>query len=494
MPGPKRINRAAINGRAIFCGAAFLVGIGLTWVAERVGAPEGAVRALGGTFALPALALIGLLARSSSLAHFFAGNRAVPQFYGGLAFAGAAAGLGVCLFAPASASPLPLTGVALGLGFGALLFGPAVRRANASALSDFLTIRLGAGPLRWPLGIVLLSTGALVALAGYEAALEALVERHVLARSTGILVVGATLALIVSPGGLASVLWSAAACAGALLLALALPFIAQALAAPGDPFAWLGAGGFGELASSVSSAPPALVLASAIGVGALALWAQPGVAAQNGLNALRAGAAGVLLAGVAGMGAIAGALAMRGEAGPAVNGVVAGVEALAAIALAGCGLFSAVRAFSSATDARISATRALASQRLARARGAALILVGLGGALLRWRAFDPQDALAAAVSLSLAFVAPVLGLTFSARATGAHGLACFLVSLAALLALGASGGMPLAPAGWLADALIAAALGFAAGWTASLFAPTPAPVKPDGVRDAYFELSDGPRP
>ena len=313
MQGPRRINRAALNGRAAFCGATFLMGIGLALVAERVGAPDAVVRAFAGVFALPGLALIGLLARSSSLAHFFAANRATPEAYGGLAFAGVASGLALCLLARSGpASPLPLAGAALGIGLGGLLVGPLVRRANSSGLGDFLALRLSGAGARWPLGLVLLLVSALTAIAGYEAALDALVDRQILSRASALVAVGAALALIVAPGGLASVIWGAAACAGALLLALALPILAQVVAAPGDPLAWLGAGAYGGLTPNSLHAPPMLILASAIGVGALAVWPQTGVAAQNSLRALRAGASGVLLAGAAAFGAVVDAIGIGG--------------------------------------------------------------------------------------------------------------------------------------------------------------------------------------
>ena len=492
MQGPKRINRAALNGRAAFCGAAFLVGIGLALVAERVGAPEGAVRAFAGLFALPGLALIGLLARSSALAHFFAANRAIPEVYGALGFAAAASGLALCLLARPGAIPsVPLAGAALGVGLGGLLVGPHVRRANASGLGDFFALRLGGSGARWPMGIVLLVVGVLTAIAGYEAALDALVNHQIASRASGVIVLGAALALIVAPGGLASVVWGAAACAGALALALALPILAQVFAAAGDPQVWLGASPYAAFASIDLKAPAAPGLAGALGVGALGVWPQAGIAARNSLRALRAGASGVLLAGAMAAGALVDAAQNAGAPGPAARGAAGGVLALAGLALAASGLFSAVRAF--APPPHIGARHALASQRLALARGAALFLVGLGGALLRWRAVDPGEIILAAIVLSLAFVAPAIGLTFSARATGAHAMAAFLVSLAALAALAAFAGWPQAPEAWLANALVAAALGFCAGWAASLFAPPLAPASPDAARDAYFELPDGPR-
>jgi cation/acetate symporter len=340
---------------------------------------------------------------------------------------------------------------------------------------------------------VLLSIGVLITISGYEAALDVLVGEGILSRPTGLVVIGAVLALIVAPGGLQGLMWGAAACAGALLLALALPFAAQMMAAPSDPSAWTGASGgaAGWLDGFVVGAPLVLILASAIGIGALAPWAGVGAAAPDRTQALRAGASGFLLVALMAAGALADAAQFAG-AGPTPSGIKAGVLALSAIAFASAGLFSATRAFAGAPAAGINAPRALASQRLARARGAALILVGLCGAVLRWRAVDPSFAVLGAVILSLAFVAPAFGLTFSARARGAHALTCFLVSLGAMTALVWPTGAAFAGSSWLVDALAAAALGFAAGWTASLFGRPRVTPPPNATRDPYFELPDRP--
>ncbi len=492
MPGSPHINRGAINGRAAFAGAAFLVGVGLTFVAERVGAPEALVRALGGLFALPGLALIGLLARSSRVGNFFVADRAAPSTYSGMAFAGIASGLALCLVGPRGAqSPLPLSGVALGLALGALVFGPAVRKANATAAADFFARRFGGGPLRWLLALVLLGVGALLGIAGFEAALEALATQAIVSRATAIAIVATTLALIVAPGGLAGVLWAAATCAGGIVLTLALPILVQALAAPGDPLAWIGAG-VGSAGALGGIAPPVLILASALGVGALAPWAGVGAATPNATQALRAGASGILLVAVIAGGAALDMGLLAGALGPAASATRACALALAGLALAAAGLFSATQCLAVSGTLRIDVPRAPASQRLARARGAALILVALCGAALHARAVDPAAAILGAAVLSLAFVAPIFGLTFSPRATAIHALASLLVSLGALIVLTAPDPLSLPAANWLADGLVASILGFAAGWGASLFArPRPVPAT-NRSRDPFFEPPAGP--
>jgi len=84
-------NREQIDGLAIFAAAAFALGLGLIAALERVGAPDGFVEALGPALALIGLGAIGVFTRASSLPEFLAAGRAVPSFYGGLAFAAVAA-------------------------------------------------------------------------------------------------------------------------------------------------------------------------------------------------------------------------------------------------------------------------------------------------------------------------------------------------------------------------------------------------------------------
>jgi hypothetical protein len=490
-------NLGAVNGRAAFAGVALLVGIGLTFIAERVGAPEGLVRALGPIFALPGVALIGLLSRSSRVASFFAADRAAPAAYAGLAFAGIAAGLVLCLSGKFGApSQLPSVGVALGLCLGALVFGPAVRRANASDPADLFARRFGGWLLRWLLAPVFFVVGALLTAASFEVALEAIAAEQIVSRATAIVAVGVTLALVVAPGGLTGLLWAAAACGGALLLTLGLPIAARLLAASGDTLAWAGTGlgGADALDHIVSAAPPVLILASAIGVAAMAPLAGFGAAVQNQNQSLRAGASGFFFLALMAAGTLIDADLVSGGLGPAASAIRTGVSALAAIALAGAGALSASRSLAANSARRIDTRRAPASQRLAGSRGTALILIGVCGSVLHSRAIDPSAAILWAVVLSLALVAPILALNFSPRATAIHALASLFVSLGVLIALALPDPLALSPTVWLFNALVAAMAGIAVGWGTSLLSRSRPAHPPNVSRDPYFEPSSGQLP
>ena len=76
MSDQRERERAKIDGRAAFAGAAYLMGIGLIDLLARVGAPDGLVRGLGPLFALTGLALLGVLMRSTRVPAFFAAERA----------------------------------------------------------------------------------------------------------------------------------------------------------------------------------------------------------------------------------------------------------------------------------------------------------------------------------------------------------------------------------------------------------------------------------
>jgi len=87
MPDQRERERTKIDGQAVFAGVAYLMGVGLIFLLERLGAPDGLVRALGPLFALAGLALLGVLTRSTRVPAFFTADRAVPAPYAGLAFA-----------------------------------------------------------------------------------------------------------------------------------------------------------------------------------------------------------------------------------------------------------------------------------------------------------------------------------------------------------------------------------------------------------------------
>src|SRR5271155_2602045 len=135
MTSASPAERERAHGLAVFAAATFLLGMGLIAVLERVGAPNGFVQALGPLLALLGVCVIGVLTRAPNLLDFLAARRSAPTFYGGLAFAAAAAGL-VMAMASASGgvSSLPWRGVILGLAGAALFLAPALRGAQASGL------------------------------------------------------------------------------------------------------------------------------------------------------------------------------------------------------------------------------------------------------------------------------------------------------------------------------------------------------------------------
>src|ERR1700688_255489 len=122
MPDQRERERTKIDGQAVFAGAAYLIGVGLIFLLERLRASDGLVRALGPLFALASLALLGVLTRSTRVPAFFTADRAVPAPYAGLSLAAIAAGMVFCLDSPGD-SPLPLAGAAIGLCVSALAVG-----------------------------------------------------------------------------------------------------------------------------------------------------------------------------------------------------------------------------------------------------------------------------------------------------------------------------------------------------------------------------------
>ena len=79
--------RAGIDGRVAFAAAAFAMLAGLVALLDRVGAPSRLVAVLGPALALVGLSIVGAMVRTMRISRFYAGGRAVPPAYAGLAFA-----------------------------------------------------------------------------------------------------------------------------------------------------------------------------------------------------------------------------------------------------------------------------------------------------------------------------------------------------------------------------------------------------------------------
>ena len=319
------LERAAIDGRVAFATAAFALAAGLVALLDRVGVPERLVAALGPTAALTGLATVGLLLRSMRISRFYAGGRAVPAAYAGLAIASLAAGLFMPFVLPVPGGT-SLTGLLVGFGAGlvvaALVAGPLVRKTGAFSVPDLLAARFPNMALRLGSVVVVAAVAVLVTLAGYEVAVRTLVLASGVERATASFLVGLVLVMIVVPGGLAGVVWSATGAAGILLAGLGLPL--AVLLAHGDsvPLPILGDRDLWERARTLmidwhaagASAPvhmsALLIVAIAVGVGVLAPLLSPAITCRDAGTAQRAGFAAlvwslVIVAGVAATMAIA---------------------------------------------------------------------------------------------------------------------------------------------------------------------------------------------
>jgi len=238
-----RFQRAGIDGRFAFALAILLSGIGLLALMDRVGVPDGLVRALSILFVLSGVAVIGALLRTMRVSWFYAAGRALPAPYAGLAMAG----LGAALFLP-FIPPVPqgtsltelFAGFACGMACAGLVTGPLLRKTGAFSIPDLITARFPHLSAR--LGAILLTAAVtiLIALAGYREALSSLVALSGFSTSAASAIIASFLVFIVLPGGLAGTLWAATAAAVITVAAFGLPLLITAF--QGTPLAFPGFG------------------------------------------------------------------------------------------------------------------------------------------------------------------------------------------------------------------------------------------------------------
>ncbi|MCX7900299.1 MAG: sodium:solute symporter, partial [Methylocystis sp.] len=162
---------------------------------------------------------------------YFAAGRAVPAAYSG--FANAAIVVAMMLpFSARLASHSVLgvvAGVFGGLTVAALYLGPLLRKTGLFSVSSLLAARFPSPAPRFALiGAVALSS-ALLAVAGVEIAVEALIDVAGASRFLAAFLVSASSLIIAGSGGLAGVAWCAAGAAGIALFGLGWPLTALAL-------------------------------------------------------------------------------------------------------------------------------------------------------------------------------------------------------------------------------------------------------------------------
>lgn len=287
-------DRANLDARIAFVTASFLLAYGFAALLDRVGAPERFVAAAAPWFTLMALGAIGFLLHSMRVSFYYAGARAVPAAYSG--FANAAVAVALLLpFATRLAGRSWGLGVVfgafLGLAAATLFLAPLLRKTGAFSLSGLLAARFpGALPRFGLIAAVALSSG-LLAIAGGQMAVDALVDLTGAGRIFSAFAVAAAGLIIAGPGGLGGAVWSAAAAAGVALLGFGWPIAALGL--QGElPVDFLGGAGWPEAASLLASwrlmpAPMGLeteigaTVAMAMGVGVLAPILAPSVTAQD---------------------------------------------------------------------------------------------------------------------------------------------------------------------------------------------------------------------
>ena len=482
-----------INGLAIFAGATFALGVATIAALDRVGAPDGLVRAMGPILALLSLAVFGLGARNADLASFIAARRSVPPFYGALGLAAIVAGIVLCLDPDlASSSDPPLLGLAAGIALGATGFGSLLRRFGATSINDVVATRFSGSPIPVVSAIVTFMTAALTAFAGYRMAVTAMETLATSNRIWAETIVATVLILSVAPGGLAGVIWCAAASAGELAMIAGFGLLAgspHGVVLP-DPDAAVAPATF-ALASPASLAP---LVATTLAVAGFFALQPSATASRNAGSAVRAGLAGsVLCAALAAM-AIAALSAfpidLSSHASDPVAASLVGAATLAsALALARVAVHASSRAFGVALADPPRPFPTPASVRLARMRGVQLAVV-IGCAICDGKGLlDPRTALIAAMALSLALTTPVIVLAAIGR------VGPFSASVAMLAALAVIGYLampiPRLPDASQAfeDALAAAAAAFVVGAMASLAAPRRGPPPTPRAFDPYADAS-----
>lgn len=302
------LQRAAIDGRVAFAMALLLAAAGLVALLDRVGAPESLVAVLGPGVVVTGMAAIGVLLRTMRISRFYAGGRAMPPAYAGLALAALATALFLPFLPPVASAVSSrglLIGFAGGLALAALLTGPLLRKTGAFSIPDLIAARFPNIALRLGVVAVVASVGLLVALAGFSSA------AHYFQLGVGAppyvtnWLLAATLVLMGAPGGLAGALWASAGAAGLLVAALGLPLLLLVIRGESLPFPVIGGRAQWEAAltrmvewsntggDTATTGDGYMVVAIVLGLGVLAPLLAPAIATRDLAAARRAGGASI---------------------------------------------------------------------------------------------------------------------------------------------------------------------------------------------------------
>ena len=473
------------SGLAVFVAAMFAVAVATIAALDRVGVPDTIVQGLGPILVIISLAVVGVGARGADLASFVAARRGVPVIYGALGLPAVVAGIVLCLD-NGLAAPFDASAIVAGVALGAIGYGPLIRRFGATSANDIVATRFSGSHLPILSTVVTFMSAALTALGGYRMAVAA-VEPLALNRLWAEVVVATVLAVTVVPGGLAGVIWCAAASAGEIGAIIIFGFATGWLhaPAPGDSIA--------ALAQSFSLASPQSLVpsvAAALAVaGSIALQPQS-IASRSAKSAVRAGIVGTALC----VASVATATApsfpfpidlRQLAANPVANSLASAVMLASALTLARAGVYAASRAFGLALADPPRPFPPPASVRLARMRGAQLAVV-IGCAICDSKGLlDARTALVDAMALSLALTTPLVALAAVRRVGPVSASVGIVAALAVIAYRMAPTTLPPGAPVTIDDALLAAAAMFVAGALASLVAPRRGPAPTPDKFDPY---------
>jgi hypothetical protein len=494
VPAPmsQQSQSSRIDGLALFAGATFALGLGTMIALDRVGVPGALVKAMGPVLALVGLTVFGVGSRTAGLASFMAAKRRVRPFYGGLGVVAVTAGIAFCLYPELSSlSDPPALGVLAGAALGSVVYGPLVRAFGATSLSDVIATRFSGSPIRLVSTIVISTTAALTALAGYQSAVTATQALVISNRLWAEAIVALVLILSVSPGGLAGVASCAAASGGALAM----------IALVGFASGW--SVGLSPLHLDVALLPASLAfgspnvlaptIATILATAGFFAFETAAVASPSSGAAFKAGLAAVFVGVVIVAAASASSLFPIGSGsdrfGPVATSLVGTATLIAALALARLGVHGVSRALGVALADPPRPFPTLASVRLARMRAVQIVVV-IGCAACDSRGvLESRTALLVAMAISLAVTTPLVALAAIPRVGPASAIFGLIAAIAMTVFQSSLFKGPLNAADLFQGALVSAAVAFVAGALASLIAPRRGAAPTPGAFDPFADKS-----